>query len=512
MKNESRVRKSIVNMINGLISQGLSLVFSFAVRTVFIKYLNEDYLGINGLFTNILTMLSLAELGFGTAVVYSMYKPLANNEISKLQALMKLYAKVYTYIGIVIAILGVSIIPFMDYIIKDPPNVEHLIYIYFLFLVNSVVSYFFAYKRSILSADQKEYICSQYKYIFTALKSVLQILTLVVTGNFILYLYVQLFVTITENIFISIKVNKMYPFLKEKNNNKLNKHELTGIKNDVKALVMTKFGHVILNGTDNIIISSFLGVSWVGKLSNYTLITGSLVTILSQITSAITASIGNFIAKEHADRHYKLFKMIDFINFWIYGFCTVCLTILLNPFISLWIGPSYILNQHTIIVLSINFLISGIMTSLWMFRSTMGLFVQGQYRHIITAVVNIIFSIILAKIMGLVGVLFGTTISRVAITLWYDPYIIYKHGFKKGVKTYYLAYLYRAILLFCICLIINVLSGILRLNTNTVSSFIALSILCLIIPNIIFVIIFSKAEEFRGLRNLLHDFLINHKE
>lgn len=499
-------------MVNGLISQVLSLIFSFVVRTVFIKYLNEDYLGVNGLFTNILTMLSLAELGFATAMVYSMYKPLANKDISKLQALMKLYAKVYFCIGIIIAILGVCIIPFMGYIIKDPPNVEHLIFIYCLFLLNSVISYFFAYKRSILSADQKEYICSQYRYIFTAIKSVLQILILVVTANFILYLCVQLFVTIGENLFISIKVNKMYPFLKQNNKNKLSKMELTRIKNDVKALVITRFGHVILNGTDNIIISSFIGVSWVGKLSNYTLITGSIVTLLSQITSGITASIGNFIAKERADRHYELFKMIDFFTFWIYGFCTVCLTILLNPFISLWIGENYILSQNTIIVLSINFLISGIMTSLWMFRSTMGLFIQGQYRHIITAIINIIISIILAKIMGLVGVLLGTAISRLSITLWYDPYIIYKYGFKKDVKTYYVAYLYRIILLFCIYLIIKILSGILGLNTNNIYSFTVLTTLCIFIPNIIFIIMFCKTDEFKGLRSLILSSLINIKK
>jgi len=509
VNDESRLKNSVKNTIYGLISQFVTLILSFAVRTFFIRYLDKEYLGVNGLFSNILTIISLSELGFGTAMVYSMYKPLANKNTKKLQALMNVYAKVYTIIGIIVAIIGVGIIPFMDYIIKEKLEINHLTVIYLMFLANSVLSYFWGYKRSILSADQKEYICSQYRYIFTTVKSVLEICILVLTKNFILYLLVQILMTLAENIFISHKVDKLYPFLKEKNNEKLQESEMKRIKEDVKALCLTKFGHVMLNGTDNIIISSFVGVAWVGLLSNYTLITGAIVMILSQISSGITGSIGNYIAKENKKNQYNLFKVVDFTNFWIYGFSTVALIILLNPFIELWIGKEYVLNEITIIVLSVNFLINGIMTSLWTFRSTMGLFIQGKYRPIIAAILNILISIILAKYLGIVGVLLGTTISRVFVNLWFDSYIIYKYGFEKKVKSYYMTYVFRFILIALISSAIYFVQYIIFHNCNEIFSFIMLILICMILPNCIFVLIYRNKLEFKFIRDTVNSIFGN---
>lgn len=505
MKSESRVVNSLKNMINGLLSQFISLALSFVVRTIFIIYLDKVYLGVNGLFTNILTILSLAELGFGTAMIYSMYKPLAKKDYTKIQAIMKLYSKVYICIGIIVAILGFSIIPFMDYIIKDKPNIDNLTLIYLMFLANSVFSYFFAYKRSILIADQKDYICSQYRYIFNFIKSLLQIIILVLTSNFILYLLIQIISTLLENIFISMKVDKMYPYLKEKNQNKLSKSELNRIIEDVKALILTKVGHVMLNGTDNIIISAIVGVTWVGLLSNYTLIITALTMVLSQITSSITGSVGNFIAKENKDKQYNLFYTIDFIIFWLYSFCGICLIVLSNPFIEIWIGKDYILDELSVIILAINFIISGVMSSLWTFRSTMGLFTQGKYRPIAVALINIIVSIFLGKYMGISGVLLGTTISRLSVSLWYDPYIIHKYGFQRSVKSYYLTYIYRIINIFAICLLLLIIKNIIFTNYSGLGCFIAMVFICLFIINIYFIIIYRKLDEFKYIKRLCVD-------
>lgn len=502
MNSESRVINSLKNMINGLLSQFISLVLSFVVRTVFIIYLDKVYLGVNGLFTNILTILSLAELGFGTAMIYSMYKPLAKKDYTKIQAIMKLYSKVYIWIGIIVAILGISIIPFMDYIIKDKPNIDNLTLIYLMFLANSVFSYFFAYKRSILTADQKDYICSQYRYVFNFIKSILQIIILVLTSNFILYLLIQIISTLLENILVSMKVDKMYPYLKEKNQNKLSKSELNRIIEDVKALILTKVGHVMLNGTDNIIISAIVGVTWVGLLSNYTLITGALTMVLSQITSSVTGSVGNFIAQESKDKQYNLFNTVDFITFWLYSFCGICLIILFNPFIKIWIGKDYMLSEFSVTILAINFIISGIMSSLWTFRSTMGLFTQGKYRPIVAAVLNIIVSIFLGKYIGIAGVLLGTTISRLFVNLWYDPYIIYKYGFEKNVKKYYLTYFYRIINVSIICIVLFLIRNLVLSISINLSNFILMAFICLFLINIYFIIIYKNLEEFKYIKNL----------
>lgn len=502
MNNNSRIANSLKNINNGLISQALSLIFNFIVRTVFITYLSKEYLGISGLFTNILTILSLAELGFGSAIVYSMYKPLAENNEKKIQAIMNFYKKVYRNIGIIVGIIGICIIPFMDYIIKDKPDINNLILIYIIYLANSVASYFFAYKRSILTADQKEYILSRYKYIFIAIKSVAQIIILAIFKSFILYLIIQIVITVAENIFISIKVDKIYPFLSKKNNEKLSLEELKSIKDDVSALVLAKFGNVMLNGTDNIIISSFIGVDWVGVLSNYTLITGSIVMVLSQITASITGSVGNFIAKEKLESRYEFFNRVDFFYFWIYGFSTICLMILLNPFIELWIGTDYLVNQSTVNVLGINFFISGIMSLFWTFRSTMGLFTQGKYRPLIAAFLNIIISIILGKYIGIIGVLLGTTISRLLVNLIFDPYIIHKYGLNKSVINYYLNYLFRIVILISIYICMNLIKLSIFYNGINIVKFMGLMIICIFVPNIILVIIYKNSYELNYIKNI----------
>ena len=498
MNNDSRVVNSIKNTTNGIISQVISVLANFIVRTIFLMYLNESYLGINGVFTNILTMLSLAELGFGATIIYSMYKPIAENDKEKLKALMLLYKKIYLVIGLLVGIIGVSLIPFLDVFLKDKGDVTSIILIYLLFLFNSVSSYFFAYKRSILSADQKDYINSQYRYVFTIIKSIFQIVIIIFLKSFIGYLLVQIFITLLENIFISMKVDKLYPFLKEKNNKyKLPKEELYRIKKDVKALFITKFGNVMLNGTDNIIISAYVGVKSVGLLSNYTMITGSLVMVLSQLSTGITGSVGNFMAKESENDRYKIFKTVDMINYLIYSFCSICLIILLNPFIELWIGDKYILSEATCIVIAINFLINGVISNWWVFRSTMGLFTQGKYRSLLTALINIIISILLAKRLGLIGVLLGTTISRLLLNSWYDPYIIYKYGLKKDCKEFYKNYIGNIFIFIVILIVNNVIKNIILSNGVNYITFIVLALITLITTLFLFYIVYRRREELK---------------
>ena len=248
---------------------------------------------------------------------------------------------------------------------------------------------------------------------------------------------IQIICTFAENYLVSRKADKLYPYLKEYKKEKLEKSEIKTIFNNVKALMIYKLGSTILDGTDNIIISAFLGVAWVGKLSNYTLILGALSMVTYQFTNAVTASVGNFIVKESKERQEFLLKTITFANFLIYGFSFVCLVTLMNPFIELWIGKEYLLDMQTVFIISLNWYIFGMMNSIWTFRSTMGLFVHGQYRPAISAIINVVISLMLVEQMGLLGVLLGTTITRFVTNVWYDPLIVYKHGLQKSVKNYY---------------------------------------------------------------------------
>lgn len=496
--NRNRTINTFRNTLMGITAQTINIVLSFITRTVFIKYLSIEYLGVNGLFSNILTMLSLVELGFGSAVVYSMYKPLALNNHKRVAGLMNFYASVYSVIGCTIGVLGLLLVPFLGFLLKDQPKINHLTLIYILFLSNSVISYFFAHKRSIISADQRDYILSRYRLYFSILRTLVQIVVLILVNNFITYLLVQIASTFIENLFVSIKVDKLYPYLSENKLERLEIIEKKSIWNNVNALMIYKLGSTILDGTDNIIIAALVGVVWVGKLSNYTLIVGSASMIVSQFTNAITASVGNFIVRESKERQEFLLKTITFANFIIYGSSSICLYILINSFIKLWIGADYVLSGQITFVITLNWYISGMMNSVWTFRSTMGLFVHGRYRPAISAVINVVVSILLAKRMGLFGVLLGTMITRFATNVWYDPLVVYRYGLQKSVKSYYRVWLkYLLTVLFNI-LFLTYLSSFL-LEFTTVAAFIIHALLCVVIIPLSFWLVFGNTKEFQYL-------------
>lgn len=379
-----RLHNSMKNIASGFISRIAVLLLGMVVRTVFIKELGNDYLSVNGLYSNILGMLSLAELGFGTAVVYSMYKPLAEQDESKLASLMRMYKYVYRVIGWVIFLLGISIIPFMDYIIKEPPDIPSLTFYYILFLLNAMISYWFwGYKKSLLLADQKEYITTQIRIICSVIKSIFQILILIVLHSFTGYLILQILTTIGENLVAALYTQKYYHLPKEEDAQPLDQEERITIWKNVKALSLSRLGHVILNSSDNIIISSIVGVSWVGLLSNYTLIVDAITGVLCQITSALSASMGNFFISKTKKEGYQLFKRIEFMNSWLYGAASVCLITLFNPFIELWIGEEFLLKEVVVAVIALNFFVQGFMNTIWTFRTTLGLFTQGWIRPLV---------------------------------------------------------------------------------------------------------------------------------
>lgn len=506
MNRNSRIQNSIINLITGFGYRIIIMFSAFIVRTVFIKCLNEAYLGVNGLYSDILSMLSLAELGFSNAIVFSMYEPLAKKDYTKLRQLMVLYRRVYFIVGSIILALGLSIVPFLDLFIKNKPDVEGLTLYYLMFLGNTVLSYWcFAYRNSILQADQRQYIISNYQSVFTLIKSVLQIILLIVFHSFTIYLVTQMVCTILQNLFLALRIKKEYPiFDHTKAVVKLSDNEVRHIFKDVKALVLSKVSHVVLNSTDSLIISAFVGINWVGLLSNYIMVTEAITGILSQLTGAIQASLGNFFAQENKEAGYRLFKNIEFLNFWLYGFSTIAFIVLLNPFITIWIGPTFKLPQMTVIAISVNFFVAGFMNTLWTFRSTLGLFTQGQYRPIIVAFINVVLSILLSYPLGITGVLIATSIARASVNLWYDPWMIHKKGFGKSVKGFYISYLKRIGLMGVITFVMwTIAEKVVFANGINLFNFVVMVVLTGLIPNLIFLLIYNKTDEYQYFRNLV---------
>lgn len=507
MSKDSRIENSIMNAKIGLITQVVTIGLGFINRSVFIYFLSIEYLGINGVFSNLLTMLSLAELGVGSSMTYSLYKPLANRDEDLLQGLMQIYSRVYKIIALVIGIVGIILIPCLPYIIKTETSISNINIIYILYLTNTVISYLFSYKRTIISADQKEYINSKYRYKFNLLKSILQMIFLWLTKNFIAYLVIQIICTLLENIIISSEANKMYPFLKNKNKVKLEESTIKELITNTKATMIYKISGVMLDGTDNLIISSIIGVKWVGLIANYTLLISSVSTVVNIVTNSVSASLGNFIVKENKYRQEELFYILMFISFWVYGFCSSCLFVLVNPFIELWLGEAFLLNKLILSSLVLNFYIVGMQSTVWMYRSAMGLFIYGKWRPVISAILNIIISILLASKIGLLGVLLGTAISRIVTNVWHDPIIIFKHGFKKRTYEYYFKYIKYLIIIIFTILIINNISN--KFLVSNFSTFLTLMVICIIIPNVIFFCTFYNTKEFKYVLSIIKDKIKN---
>lgn len=504
-----RIKNSLLNIFFGLFSQISSALMGIVVRTVFIATLGIEYLGVNGLFTNILTMLSLANLGFDTAIIYSLYKPLAERNEHYIQALMNLYRKAYRIIGLIVLLIGLALIPFLPFLMNGETSVQHIEWIYVLFLLNSVSSYYLAYKHSIITADQKNHIISKVHTFFTFISNISQIVLLLTTYNFILVLTLQLVIQVLKNLYLTKKSNQYFPFIREKNSSSLTSEERKLFIKNLYSLMLYKISGVVINGTDNLIISIFIGVYWVGIYSNYFLIITTISTFISYIFSSLTASVGNLIVKENNEKTHSVFNIIQFANFWVYGLISIYLLLLINPIIKIWIGEEYLLGPLVVLAIILNFFTAGMQGAATIYREATGLFRIGKYRPIFAALINIIVSMILVKQIGIAGVFYGTIISRLCTYFWFDPYVIFKHAFHKPLKGYFYRYCIFTVAVGAAALInLFVMQYI---DYEGLMSIIVNSVFCIVITNAMFFFLYRKSDELKYLLNLARDLLIKKK-
>lgn len=496
-----RTKNSIKNVIIALSGQLVNVLAAFACRTVFVYVLGAEYLGVNGLFSNILSMLSLAELGVGSAIIYYMYSPLADRDEEKLKSLTAFYAKAYKIIALVVALAGVVLIPFLREIIGVNTAIDDIEIIYLLFLSNSVVSYFFSYKSAILMADQKNYVVVVRQQAFKLVQTAFQIFVLFAFRAYILYLAIQIICNLASNILISIKADSLYPYLKEKDIKPLNSNEKNIIFKYVRAAMYHKIGDVVVNSTDNILISHYVGVFWVGLYSNYILIIQMLNAFIGQVFTAITGSIGNLNAKETKEKSYEVYNKIFFLNFWIYGFCSVCLWNLFNPFIMMWLGQGYILDIKIVLLIVINFFIAGMRQCNLAYSGTLGLFWNDRYKPLFESIINLVVSIILLKKIGIMGVLLGTLISTLTTSFWIEPYILYKHGFAEKTQVYFLSYFKYV----CITLTAGFLTDFAcsHINTYSLYAFGLRFLICVILTNVVFYAFTHKRMEYKSFMEIV---------
>lgn len=411
--------------------------------------LGEEALGVNSLFTQILSMMSLVELGIGPAIVFTLYKPLSENNKEQISAIMSLYRKIYTGIGLLILLLGGILTPFIkNFITGDISEVKNIYMIFILFVLNSSLSYFNAYKQNLIIADQKKYITVIYHYILYITMNIIQIIILLTTGNYLIYLLIQIIFTVIENIVLSIKTKFMYPYLKKYKNCAVEEQTLNSMKKNVKALIFHKVGGLCVSSTSTLIISKFIGIAIVGKYTNYTYVTNSFSTLMNQVFSSITASVGDYNTENSPEKTYDIFKKIFLMNFLIFSFISICIFCLIDDFIRIVFGDNMLLEKMIVFLLVINFYMTGMRSTLLMFKDALGIYHPDRYRPLAEAAVNLILALILVKPLGLTGVLLGTAISNLATNFWIEPYVVYHNAFHRKAIHYFKRYFVYCITLF----------------------------------------------------------------
>lgn len=498
----SRTRNSFKNIFTGVVGQFLTVVLSFLVRTVFIHTLSKEYLGINGLFTNILSVLSLAELGIGTSIVFHMYKPISENDQKKISALMSFYKEVYRYIGIIIGIIGLCLIPFLGVLIKDAPSNINIKFIFLLYIIQNVSSYlFFAYKKSLIEANQKNYQINLVSNTVLVVTSGIQIISLMIFHNYILYYVISILSTICQNIIISKICDTMYPYI-NKYQVKISESEKKYIFKDCFALSIYRINSIVLNATDNIILSSFIGLGVVALYSNYLLITKSIRKVIDVIFNSLTASIGNLYA-DNKNKKYSLdvFMQINYLSFIVNGIAAIGITIVINPFIEWWIGKDFLLSSVFVAIIGIDFYVVGMQRTRSVFRSGLGLFQQAKYRPLFGAIINVVLSIFLAKKYSIEGVVLATVIAGLLTYSWFDPLIILRDGFNEKPWNYYktnISYFIVVVITYLICkVVVN------SLNLKGFFGIIIFSIISVFISLLVFIVLFYKKDYSVMLRNRL---------
>lgn len=503
MQGGSRVLKSQYNLIASLVNNVVVTILGFVTRTVFVHSLGADYLGLNGLFTNVLSLLSLAELGVGNAITFSLYKPIAEKNEKKIQALMELYKHAYQIIGWVVFGVGIAIVPFLKYIVNLDVGVEiNYIVIYIMFLSNSVISYwFFAYRGAIIYAHQEGYLLTKYETVFALVKSVLQFAVLFFIRNYYVYLTIPILVGIIKNLIVSKIAGEKFPYIDGRVQEPLTKEEKEGIFKNVYALALFKISGVVYGATDNIIISTWLGTKIVGILSNYTMITQLVGSYVNMFFQSMYASVGNLNATETIEYKYSIFKKLDLLNYWIYTYCTICLACFLNPCISVWLGDEFCLEQSTVILIALVFYIPGLNNVINIFKDACGLFKEVQYRALATAIVNLLVSISLVIRIGINGVFIGTIVAYLTTIYIVDPRIVYTKVFKTTTKKYYYA-LIKKILLFegcgiCCLLILE------RVRIESLFGLIVVFVCISFLFNLVFILVFHRTDEFHYLCGII---------
>lgn len=503
-----RTKNTVSGSIWGWINQIVMLIFPFITRTCVLYFLGTQYVGVGSLFTSILSVLSLAELGIGSAIIYCMYQPIADNDEKKICALLKLYKDIYTIIGLVVLTIGVILLPFIKYFINgEVPDDINIYIIYIIYLLNSVVSYWcLAYKSCILNAFQRNDILTRISIFVRTFFFALQIVIIYKLRNYYLFIILMPMTSAFVNLITSFVSDKYYP--QYKCYGYLTREELKMIKKQVVGLLSQRLAYTSRNALDNIIISAYLGLSMVAIYGNYFYVINALTGILAVIFTSMQAGIGNSVAKETIEKNYKDFENINFLYLWLAGWCTVCFTCLVQPFMKAWVGNQLLFSSKIVLMLSVYFFAMKMTDSVGAFVSATGLWWKCKWVYLVETFVNLVLNIGMGYYFGISGIITATIISVLFIDYCFTVIILHKNYFTEWKVSKFIVKGLFYLLVTCIVTVISFLIiDNLYLTINSSGSIYAeliiKGIMCVFFPNIFFYAVFWNTSQFKETKKWL---------
>lgn len=436
-----RFINSLRNSAFALGGQIVTILMGFVVRWFFVHRLGQEYLGVNSVMESMLTILSMGELGIGTSVAFALYRPIDDGDERRIGSLMAFYRKVYFILGIATAVVGPLLIPFMRFFTREAANVADINLIYLLFLLNTTLSYFFAYKRTLLSAYQQNYINSLSEDAFAVVKYILQIVAITQFGSYIGYLVINLVCVCGANIVIGIVCDRKYPFIKKYKKEKLIEEDKNKLKKSVVSLMYQKIGAKLVTGTDNLMIS-YARLTLMGIYSNYSTVVSTISRVVYNVLCSIMGSVGNLMIQKDDDHKYKVFEEFVFATFCFYFFIAMGFSACLERFIVIWAGEDWLLPPSVTFVVIMNFMLTGLRQPNIVVIEAAGLFNNLRMKAVGEVIVNLVVSLLFLVVfeMGIYGVLLGTTVSMASVCIWWETLAVHKYALHKPVKRYYINY------------------------------------------------------------------------
>lgn len=504
-----RKKNSFLNIIGSLGSYFIATIFTFITQACIVKILGIEYNGVNGLFTNIITMLSVAELGIGTTIIFKLYKPIADNNFEIIKSWMNFYKICYRIVVLFITVVGIAIIPLIPLIIGEVSITENIKVLYIISLFDTIISYIMTYKRSILYADQKNYIINIIHIGYVIFMNITQIILLMLFKNYYIFLLIKLIYRLLENVLINLYVDRTYPYLRG-NCKQITKADKKDVFDRIKAIFLQKISFVINKGIDNIAISCILGIVAVGYYTNYYTIVAAITAVIYQIVSSLTASVGNLLTEKDINKNFDIYKKINLLNSVITAIGVVGFINCVQPFIEFWIGSEYKLDIFIVIAFGLYIYTDSIRRAITIYKEAAGICKEDKWMYVIMALINLISSIILCRIIGIGGVVLGTAISYGFLIIYSYPKYIFVPLFKREKCIYYKENLKYIVIIIMSSSISIVLCNYIKSNVTFIQILIN-AIISISITLITFYISLHKTDEFKYYVNILRDIIFNLK-